>query len=187
MSRFPFVQSFLEQFDWGCSEDDWCFISGAESVSQSRQMRWKADPRSALIKVRIPGADRCEHLSSLSFHTKTRLILVLPFGAVKLITLVFLEQQCQDSQCFRGSAEEDWPHFLRSSPGCKTHRLSLCAWQLSHTLTGWSQPREGTGLMCVEQGPHTPCPQALQWCLDMTGVKVLEHWWHWVMSWSGTQ
>lgn len=69
----------------------------------------------------------------------------------------------------------------------EAQRLSVRAWQPSHTRTGWSQPREGTGLMWVEQGPHTPCPHALQWCLDMMAVKVLEHWWHWVMSWSGTQ
>lgn len=36
--------------------------------------------------------------------------------------------------------------------------------QLSHTLTGLSHPRKGTGFLVFEQSSHTPLPHSLQWC-----------------------
>lgn len=152
-----------------------CLWTAAESVDRGRHIRWEADPGPALIK------HKGTILSFVSLHA-------LKQGLLLFCRLVLHTQ----SSLFSGSSSATIHSVLRASSEeglqvPKAHRLSLRAWQPSHTLTGWSQPREGTGLMCVEQGPHTPCPQALQWCLDIVGVKGLEHWWHWVMSASGTQ
>lgn len=151
-------------------------------------MRWKAESRSALIKHQtmtiLSFKTSCLFTQSqgwFKFCSVWCCIINPPRypGAVPGFT-VFL-------WIIWGRLSALWEVLLVKKKKRKAHRLSLRAWQLSHTLTGWSQPRDGTGLMFVEQGPHTPCPQALQWCLDIAGVKVLEHWWHWVMSWSGTQ
>lgn len=46
-----------------------------------------------------------------------------------------------------------WSSTTGSQQG---HRESLLSAQPLHTRTGWSQPREGTGLVFIEQFPHTP-------------------------------
>ncbi|TNN87293.1 hypothetical protein EYF80_002495 [Liparis tanakae] len=59
--------------------------------------------------------------------------------------------------------------------------------QLAQTRTGWSQPRDGTGRRSGEQSPHTPWPQARQWCLDSLAENWRSQLWQDRMSWSGTQ
>lgn len=156
----------------GCQSSD-----GWHEISRSRrQKRPKANPGWA-VESRWSSFYISEQLP---FHIKQRLIPDLPFSPLP----GFQGAAVPRFTVFCSPSEKNWEHFEKFGKG---HRLSVRAWQLSHTLTGWSQPREGTGLLCVEQGPQTPCPQALQWCFDMAGVKGLEHWLHLVMSWSGTQ
>lgn len=55
------------------------------------------------------------------------------------------------------------------------------------TLTGWSQPRDGTARRSWEQSSHTPWPQARQWWMERRGENSRWHSLQEWMSWSGTQ
>lgn len=100
---------------WGCSE--FYLLTAAESVGQGRQMRWKADPRSALIKHQARAVTVLSFKTSHLFTQKPRLIPVLPFSTV----LCVINPPCSLGTAvpgftvFCGSSEEDWVRFEKFS------------------------------------------------------------------------
>jgi len=80
------------------------------------------------------------------------------------------------------------------APCYTTYRASLDAvqslrlWeQAVQILTGWSQPRDGTGLSWGEHGPQTPLPHARQWCSFNRGPNKLPQTLHALMPSSASQ
>lgn len=59
--------------------------------------------------------------------------------------------------------------------------------QKSQTLTGVSQPRNGTGFLVIEQSSQTPLPHSRQWCRGINGPKGFSQQMHRSHSLSGIQ